>query len=519
MFHQANYGVAHKGGFASGGRHLAVYQGANTTFAFTNGTVLTVQNGAAVRVSFNGVTDGPSAYKAFVPLATSAKRSVSLPEAEDVVSVSDLMIRDGPAAAAADPYPKPIIASPDNVVRGFYLEGAGLDHVGVLTIASFAPKNIPAFQSVVHDFLVGAKHDGKTKIILDLSGNPGGYILLGYELFHQFFPQNREDGFSRWRANPAFQAIAKTYSDFVEDLDPFNSADDEKINIWESWFNYKYDLNVTHQNFLSFDKKFTPQYHEDTPYTSLMAWNLSDPLSTTNATYGFGIDFTGYGKLKNATQYFSADDLVVLYDGDCSSTCTLTSAELRTQKVKSVAIGGRPQNGPMQGVGGVKGAQVLNSVAIQGFAVDAAKKTNNTKFQTEFARYSTPTVNKWISTLGVSLNTRDAIIPEHIEDGIASQFVAEYSDCHIFWTPATLNSVSEIWKATAKVAFQGAKCAHGSINRKLGASAASIIPVPEGPKPDRLTDQIDLNKVDPKVVDPNWLQVHSMQRLTNKDLF
>ena len=46
-------------------------------------------------------------------------------------------------------------------------------------------------------------------------------------------------------------------------------------------------------------------------------------------------------------------------NGQCSSTCTTTSHMLKWQgKVKSIAFGGRPQPGPMQAVGGVKGKQV-----------------------------------------------------------------------------------------------------------------------------------------------------------------
>ena len=56
-----------------------------------------------------------------------------------------------------------------------------------------------------------------------------------------------------------------------------------------------------------------------------MRWNLNDPLTTTNTTYGMGIEITGYGSRQNFTQPFAAADIILLYDGYCASTCTLLS--------------------------------------------------------------------------------------------------------------------------------------------------------------------------------------------------
>jgi len=52
--------------------------------------------------------------------------------------------------------------------------------------------------------------------------------------------------------------------------------------------------------------------------------------------------------------------MILLYDGYCASTCAVFSEYMKTlDGVKSIMVGGRPQNGPTQGVGGVKGAQRL----------------------------------------------------------------------------------------------------------------------------------------------------------------
>ena len=74
-----------------------------------------------------------------------------------------------------------------------------------------------------------------------------------------------------------------------------------------------------------------------------MRWNFNDNLTTTNTTYGLGTDITGYGSRANFTQPFAAEDIIMVYDGGCASTCVLFSEWMRLDgKVKSVMFGGRP---------------------------------------------------------------------------------------------------------------------------------------------------------------------------------
>jgi hypothetical protein len=45
-----------------------------------------------------------------------------------------------------------------------------------------------------------------------------------------------------------------------------------------------------------------------------MRWNLNDPLTTRNATYGLGSDVTGYGSRTNFTQPFAAENIILVCD-------------------------------------------------------------------------------------------------------------------------------------------------------------------------------------------------------------
>jgi hypothetical protein len=59
-----------------------------------------------------------------------------------------------------------------------------------------------------------AKAAGKTKMIIDLSSNGGGDILLGYDAFRQFFPQIIQDGFTRLREHEGFDIASNGISQY-----------------------------------------------------------------------------------------------------------------------------------------------------------------------------------------------------------------------------------------------------------------------------------------------------------------
>jgi hypothetical protein len=121
--------------------------------------------------------------------------------------------------------------------------------------------------------------------------------------------------------------------------------------------NYRSDLAAdTGKHFDSWEQKFGPEVHQGDNFTSRFRWDLNDPLIQWNSG---GIDIHGYGALadaENTTQPFEAENIVILYDGYCASTCTIFSELMRQLgDVKAVAIGGRPNTNPIQAVGGTKG--------------------------------------------------------------------------------------------------------------------------------------------------------------------
>lgn len=103
-----------------------------------------------------------------------------------------------------------------NLLSGYYLNETDLRDVAVLAIPSFEPDKYnmePAeFAGRATEFAIEAVRDGKKKLVIDLSGNPGGNLNLGMDLFKLFFPDQDIYQASRMRSHEAFnlagQALA-----------------------------------------------------------------------------------------------------------------------------------------------------------------------------------------------------------------------------------------------------------------------------------------------------------------------
>jgi hypothetical protein len=176
---------------------------------------------------------------------------------------------------------------------------------------AFESESFVEFQQVEQQFFADAVRDGKTKLVIDLSANGGGYILQGYDLFRQLFPNIVQDGYTRWRESDTFLTIADIYSANSANFNP-SAASVEAIQQYEATFNYRYDLNLTDQPFLTFADKFAPHVYKGDNFTNLMRWNLSDPFTTSNPDYGVGTDITGYNSRTNFTQPFKAENIILV---------------------------------------------------------------------------------------------------------------------------------------------------------------------------------------------------------------
>ncbi|KAB8073593.1 hypothetical protein BDV29DRAFT_201751 [Aspergillus leporis] len=454
------------GYFSGSARFGYIYPGAATTLKFANGTTRTYRTTANVKGDFTGVTDGRSMYQKFCTGPSTAASATTAPTTTPAATPAATK-----SAIPAPGYPAPEVISSDNVISGYFLNSTRNSDVAVLSMLSFEPSVPAEFQAVLQAFIRHAKSAGKSKLVIDVSANGGGYILQGYDTFRQLFPGIVQDGYTRFRYTEAFATIAEQFGRVLpQDFDPAVATADE-IQMFESPPNYRYDLNLTNRRFASTEDKIGPHEYNGDEFTSLMRWDLDDPLTTINETFGMGMDITGYGSRQNFTQPFAAEDIILLYDGYCASTCTLFSEFMRVQAgVKSIAIGGRPSTDPMQGIGGVKGANNFGFDYIYSLAQLAY--SSGTPEQQQSHNWTALTELNLLPSnrsTDTSINVRDNILPDNLVDGLPSQFVYEAADCRLFYEPAMVVNVASMWEAAADAAWGNKACVNGHLDLRKRA--------------------------------------------------
>lgn len=474
------------GTFSGGGRGRFIYPGPMTTFTFANGTTVVNENFARVLVSFDGISTGADIYETYFVVPEEAEEnalevatSTTAGASSTSAAASSTLASDSATSTTSTPapgYPTPIIRQSNNLNAGYFLDGAGYEDVAVLAIPSFVGLGSAEveFQYVNQQFIADALAANKTKLIIDVSANAGGTILQGYDVFKQLFPSILPYGASRYRAHEAFDLIGEEAS-YVSGMYPRSLAENETIqNIESSAFNYRTDDDVNYQPFKSWAEKYGP--HEYGPandtFTSLIRWNLSDVLTPDNSG---GIYVSGYLNRSNITvQPFARDNIIIVYDGYCASTCTIFSELMRQQAgVKTIALGGRPNTDIIQAVGGVKGTNDLEYSDILQyveytfeFGNDSQREYWNT---TELGLYSQLPLYRGTAYV---VNARDGI-----RRGDAAQtplqFVYEPADCRIFYTPDMVVDETAVWKTVADTVWNGGDACVAGSNAFYGNSSGS----------------------------------------------
>jgi hypothetical protein len=301
-------------GSDSGGLSLShyVYDGPNTTYVFANGTEKVIDNLAFIPAvfDFSKVTDGHSFFEAFctgppdttvqpaAPIASSAKPSAN--SKASVTPQASSVLKPASAAASATPkpspslvgYPKPVFIQESKKVSGYYLGDSNYKDVAVLVLPAFDPTSttskstleplVEGFvntQDLLRKFFADAVKQNKKKLVIDLRGNGGGTIDMGFELFKQLFPTVEPYGAARYRAHDAFHY----YSALVADV--ALEGDDKDGKVGMEWDDADYGIqstflwsNILDENlkpYKTYKDYYGPEtLHNDT-FTSVRRYNVS----------------------------------------------------------------------------------------------------------------------------------------------------------------------------------------------------------------------------------------------------
>ncbi|KAL1602739.1 hypothetical protein SLS60_006160 [Paraconiothyrium brasiliense] len=489
-------GVNFLGSFRTG-----IYQGPNTTMAFANGTAKSTMNVAVVLGNFTGVIDGSTFFHKFCsgPAVTTAASSTAFNATNTTVPTQNPI----PSHVG---YPKAVLIHPNLSLGGYWINDTGYDDVAVMSMPSYESPDVQLYQNIMRDFIRMSVRAGKTKMIFDLRGNGGGNAILGYDSFKQVFPQADQDPFggTRFRANDALNVVGQMTRDFNANKtfvqsnsmafkEAFGQLTMNDISLFTSGFSFQHQLDIDNKALGSWEQMFGPETVNSDKFTTTLRYNFTDEVSYTYP--GFSV----IGFLKNANetrtpQPFKAHDIVMLHDGMCSSTCTIVSELLKNQGgVRTLAVGGQPKAGPMQGIGGTKGAQSFSYDDVQtrtqivyflGSPEQQAQWNQTSLGRTAFAEQIFKRTAYSGDRPAGGINLKDNLRRDD-PSKTPLEFIYEAADCRMFYTAPMINDVTMVWKGVVDRMFRNgtSQCVQGSTGDKSsvsggGQTKAGSVPPP-----------------------------------------
>ncbi|KAH7324130.1 hypothetical protein B0I35DRAFT_496319 [Stachybotrys elegans] len=370
------------------------------------------------------------------------------------------------------------------LVSGYILEE---DSIGVLSIPTFqagkeGPTAAASFSKAVDEFITVAKEAGVEKIIIDLSGNGGGTIFQGYDTAWRFFPSLAPTNSNRMRYTRQWDFVGTFLTAAIQD---------EGEVLGQEGYLLAYELAAGSIPFAAGPWSLTKDGEAWESWDAFYEANeIYGDLFSNRATYNFldsglansyGQDVAGWGA--NQLTYeapWAPENVILLHDGFCGSTCTIFSELLKTDVgVRSVAVGGIPQYGPMQGVAGTKGSNVLQWSGISqlmqittGILSDPEVDNSTLAFfRDALSDFDGEDISSLVPTplnsspwaIGGSVNILDQVrdsAPEH-----PLQFAYEPSDCRLFYTGAMMRDVTQLWRAVGQyMGGDASVCVPGSTN-------------------------------------------------------
>ncbi|RYP14819.1 hypothetical protein DL765_006120 [Monosporascus sp. GIB2] len=419
------------------------YQGESFTFTYENGDEKTETSVAVLRdgVDFDGVDSGEDFYDRFCNPDSARATTPAAPKETSTTT---------PAA-----YPKPVVSdSGANETSGYFLNGTDYDDVAVLAVSSFAGDGVEGleyltnFQEVVASFLEKSRQAEKKRLVIDLTANGGGFVIAGFELFAQLFPGIKQYGANNMRLADSLVDIARVIETIPEDSVP--ATQDEFLAL-RALAQSSIISNVLPRGV------FTPEGQRfGTVEDILGPVSLHDDLFTAyqNAPLNMpGTDFnlTGSGDRSNPPQaVFAPENVVLLTDGTCGSTCTIFSYLMILEAgVKTVAVGGSPRPGPMQAIAGVEGAQVFFFRDIAA-AASAALVLAPAERQAELAAGQLGTLAQGYAIRRAAdpanagaVNGKNAFGRADVRTPF--QFLYEPANCRFFYTAEMLDRPELVW--------------------------------------------------------------------------
>ncbi|KAH9896215.1 peptidase S41 family protein [Xylariomycetidae sp. FL2044] len=468
------------------------FNGASMTVTYENGKEETEDTIATIRsgVDLTGIGTGEDFYEAFcnpdsqAAAARRVKREVAEPPPKRAIGpeIAEQRIAGYPAPVARD--------NGGNTTAGYFLKGDGYDDVAVLAVSSFSPAiDIDAneyftdFQNTVDSFLSQSRDSGKKRLVVDLTSNGGGFVLAGFELFAQLFPDADQFGANNMRLSESLGDIAEIINAIPGDFQPSSNDEQQALQIvsQSAISSNLFPGSVETPDgdeFNSIDEIVAPVTIMGDVFTAYQ--NLESPTES--------LERTGRGNRSNAGQaaVFDPANVVILTDGTCGSTCTIFSYMMLFQlNIKTIAVGGRPQTGVMQAIGGVEGAQVFSMAELASLAGAAlllapAAGRQEPELQTGelgVLAQGYAVLRSLDPSSGGSVNGKNAFSPADSQTPL--QFTMEPANCRFFYTAAMLSDPELVWQRAVDGTWTDPEtfCVDGSIVSNDATEVKTVDPL------------------------------------------
>ncbi|KAF5019090.1 hypothetical protein F66182_8903 [Fusarium sp. NRRL 66182] len=385
-------------------------------------------------------------------------------------------------------YPEPVVKHSGSSMAGYFLAGEDYKDTAVLSILSFLPIGVdtskpgPNFdmskfilegQAVILELIKHAKAAGRDKLIIDMSANGGGSVILAHSIYRLLFPDGEFTGWDRYRANHALEALSEADYDGLV-----------KVLITKS--NYPVGPDNT---YLETGQDFYGPYTvKGQNVTAAFQTDKTVPWNPTIPAYINGFDPDRKPLVGEAP--WKPENILIVTDGICASSCgILTGLLTRNHGIRTLALGGRPLNHAMQAMGGVKGTLLnYNWDLIRGISAIRANAHAKSDKQTLSILYdaeeSLPSIHAPpLLPLppggGGSVNALNGYTEDDLE-GYPVHFRYEAANCRLFYTQRMLASPVESWRRARGVAWNQERCVQGSTTNKDGTMGDKTVKYDSG---------------------------------------
>ncbi|KAJ7909286.1 hypothetical protein B0H13DRAFT_2493250 [Mycena leptocephala] len=296
--------------------------------------------------------------------------------------------------------------------------------VGVLYFEQFEPSDGTDFTSYINGIsstlftgLTKLKEAGVKHVLIDNSGNRGGYIYAGAVALWSLFPTD---------LYPGFPAVLRDTE--LTRQESVAAAAGEGDQNSEYFYGFYRDLNYT---------LFTSNSQFMDPPVPKTVNGISDAYSQP-----FLDDFGAASDVTNFTSpALDGLDYVIVANSICASTCSVFSSYLfQKHNVRSAVFGGTPSATTSQFDGGVKGSEVTDFSSVLG------------ELQLAGLSDAPGAPQPFPINADLSMNFRNAIPYIHQEDGIL-EYVWEQGTKKYQFTKELFNKPQEVWEFVAEEFF------------------------------------------------------------------